>query len=137
MTNGTLAGKILSDIILNKDNKFSELFSLKRHKSLNTFINILVEILRNGKSFTMNKIIKDKKWYSSNIQFKKIDGKDVAIYTDDVNQKHIVYNKCPHLGCGLVFNEVEKTWDCPCHGSRFDLDGKCIMGPSSYDIGYK
>lgn len=34
-------------------------------------------------------------------------------------------------------NEVEKTWDCPCHASRFDLDGKCIKGPSVYDISYK
>ena len=45
--------------------------------------------------------------------------------------------KCPHMKCNLVFNDEEKTWDCPCHGSRFDLDGKCIEGPSNYDISYK
>lgn len=137
MTNGTLAGKILSDIILNRKNKFIDLFSLKRHKSLNTFANVLVEILRNGKSFTMNKIVKNKNWYSSNLEFKKIAGEDIAIYTDDNNEKHTVYNKCPHLGCSLIFNEFEKTWDCPCHGSKFDIDGNCLRGPSKYNISYK
>lgn len=137
MTNGSLAGKILSDIVLNKKNKYIKLFSLKRHKSLNTFVNILVEILRNGKSYTMNKISKDKNWYSANLEFQKINDKDIAIYTDDNNKKHIVYNKCPHLGCSLIFNEFEKTWDCPCHGSKFDIDGKCLRGPSKYNISYK
>lgn len=40
------------------------------------------------------------------------------------------------MKCGLLFNEVELTWDCMCHGSRFDLDGKCIEGPSNFDIKY-
>ena len=59
------------------------------------------------------------------------------VYIDENNIEHTVYNKCPHFKCGLVFNETEKTWDCPCHGSRFDIDGKCIEGPSNYDIIYK
>ena len=65
------------------------------------------------------------------------DGKNIAIYKDTNGKNHIVYNKCPHFGCSLIFNETEKTWDCPCHSSRFDIDGKCIKGPSNYDISYK
>ena len=49
----------------------------------------------------------------------------------------MVYTKCPHMGCRLLFNEIEKTWDCPCHASRFNLDGKCISGPSNFDIGVR
>ena len=41
------------------------------------------------------------------------------------------------MGCSLIFNDIDKTWDCPCHASRFDLEGKCIKGPSTYDISYK
>ena len=58
-------------------------------------------------------------------------------YIDENKKEHIVYNTCPHLKCSLIFNEVEKTWDCPCHASRFDIDGKCLEGPSNYDITYK
>ena len=137
MTNGTLAGKILSDVILNIENEFSDLFSLDRNKSLNSIKNILVEIIRNGKSFTTNKIIKNKNWYNEKVIFTKKNGKNIAIYIDENKKKHIVYNKCPHLKCSLIFNEFEKTWDCPCHGSRFNLDGDCIAGPSRYNIRYK
>ena len=65
------------------------------------------------------------------------EGESWGSYKDEKGIKHIVHNKCPHLGCSLIFNEVEKTWDCPCHSSRFDIDGKCIKGPSNYDISYK
>ncbi len=42
--------------------------------------------------------------------------------------------KCTHMGCPLIYNEIENTWDCPCHGSRFDVDGKVIMSPANKDI---
>ena len=46
----------------------------------------------------------------------------------------MVKKRCPHLKCTLIFNKEEHTWDCPCHGSRFDLEGNTIFGPSEYDI---
>lgn len=49
-------------------------------------------------------------------------------------QKGNYNKKCSHMGCKLLFNEIEKTWDCPCHGSRFSLDGKVIMSPANEDI---
>ena len=42
--------------------------------------------------------------------------------------------RCPHMGCALKWNKVEKTWDCPCHGSRFDRRGDLITGPAKRDI---
>ena len=83
-----------------------------------------------------NKVWKNKDWYPENVYFETRNGKNVAIYVDKLKKEHIVYNTCPHLKCSLLFNSVEKTWDCPCHGSRFDLDGKVIIGPSNYDITY-
>ena len=41
------------------------------------------------------------------------------------------------INCGKTVNEIEKTWDCPCHGSRFDIDGNSIEGPSNYNIKYE
>lgn len=137
MTNGSLAGKILSDIILGKENKYEELFNPYRKLNLGSFVNFPVALWSSAYSFLKTKLKKQKDWYSDNVRFEKRDGKDVAIYTDEDGCEHIVYNLCPHMKCSLIFNEIEKTWDCPCHGSRFDIDGHVIEGPSNYDISYK
>lgn len=137
MTNGSLAGKILADIILKKQNKYIKLFDPKRAINIGKIINFPISLGSNIYSFSKTKLKKQKSWYSNNIKFEKRNGKNIAIYIDENKKEHIIYNLCPHFKCSLLFNEVEKTWDCPCHGSRFDIDGKCIEGPSNYDISYK
>lgn len=133
MTNGTLAGLIIRDLIVDRENEYAKIFNPKR-KNIKTVIKYPLYMLNNAYSFGASKISKNKGWYSKKIEFKKINGCNVGIYTDDNGDKHIVKNRCPHLGCSLIFNEVENTWDCPCHASRFDVDGKVINGPSNYDI---
>ena len=88
------------------------------------------------KGYVENKLSRNKKWYSNNVEIKNINGEYIGIYKEN-NKVYKVNTKCPHLGCSLIFNEKEKTWDCPCHASRFDITGKCIKGPSKYDISYK
>ena len=136
-SNGILASTIIKDLINNKYNIYKELFDPRRAFNKQKLINYPINIFSNLYSFIDSKVNKNKTFYNGNPRFTRINGSAVAIYKDDKGKEHIVYNKCPHLKCSLVFNEVEKTWDCPCHGSRFDLDGKCIMGPSNYDISYK
>lgn len=137
MTNGILAGKIISDIILKRKNKYIKLFDPKRCINLGKIINTPIILISNAYSFTKSKMIKNKFWYNDNVRFEKRNGKNIAIYIDKNKKEHLVYNLCPHLKCSLIFNEIEHTWDCPCHGSRFDIDGKCIEGPSNYNITYK
>jgi len=134
MTNGTLAGKVISDIILKKENPYIELFNPYRKVNLSKLFRFPVDLTCNIKA-----IIKSTKnnVNNSKVIYKKIDNKDVAIYIDNNGKEHIVLNKCPHMKCGLIFNEVEKTWYCLCHGSRFDIDGKCIEGPSNHNITLK
>ena len=135
MTNGTIAGMILSDLILGRENKYTSLFDPLRKSIYN--IAIFGNVFNSMKPFIQNKVIKNKKYYSDNVVYMKRNGKNIAIYTDKLGKEHIVYSDCPHLKCSLVFNEVEKTWDCPCHASKFDIDGNCINGPSNYNIRYK
>ena len=135
ISNGFLASLIISDLILNRPNKY-ELFNPKRINN-EIMLKIPYYIFSNLISFIESKLIKNKKWYSNRVKFFYKNGKSLASYKDDNGEYHIVVNKCPHLKCGLVFNETELTWDCPCHSSRFDLDGKRIKGPSNYDIKYK
>jgi len=137
MTNGSIAGKIISDIILENKNKYEELFDPRRSINTSKVLKYPLYLGVNAKAFIETKVSKNKPWYKDNIEFKKTDGDNIAIYTSEKNTKHIVYNTCPHLKCSLIFNEVEKTWDCPCHGSRFNIDGKVIFGPANYDISYK
>ena len=88
----------------------------------------------NAKTYILTKVKKEYTFYHENIEIKTIEGKKIGIYTDKKNTKHMVYITCPHLKCNLIFNSIDKTWDCPCHGSRFDVDGNILFGPSVYDI---
>ncbi|MBQ2946641.1 MAG: FAD-dependent oxidoreductase [Bacilli bacterium] len=136
MTNGVLAARILSDMILNKENEYVEVFNPNRINIAN-IVDLPNIIFSQTKSFFGPKLVKNKSWYNGNITFINKEGKSLAVYKDEKGNNHIIHNKCPHFGCSLIFNEEEKTWDCPCHSSRFDIDGRCIKGPSNYDISYK
>ncbi|WP_246158971.1 Rieske 2Fe-2S domain-containing protein [Catellatospora sichuanensis] len=58
-----------------------------------------------------------------------IEGKRCAAYRDDDATVHAVEATCTHLGCIVGFNDAERTWECRCHGSRFDIDGAVLQGP--------
>ncbi len=64
-------------------------------------------------------------------------GKKAGAYREEDGTLHLVEARCPHLGCQLEWNPDERSWDCPCHGSRFDLDGRRISGPAQEDIRWK
>jgi len=65
----------------------------------------------------------------------KIDGKNVAAFKDENGRVHAVSAVCSHMGCIVGWNETDRTWDCPCHGSRFELSGEVIHGPATKPLG--
>lgn len=106
LATSVLSGAILRDIILNKKNKYLELFDPKRN-NLEQIIGGIGDVFKSIRGYVNG--------------FKK-----------NINNK---YSKiCPHMSCKLLFNEVEETFDCPCHGSRFDINGKVISSPANKDI---
>jgi Rieske Fe-S protein len=57
-----------------------------------------------------------------------------GVYRDEAGTLHAVSLRCTHLGCLLRFNGAERSWDCPCHGSRFDVDGAVLEGPAVHPL---
>lgn len=136
MTNGILSGKIIADIILEKENKYIELFKPDRFPTIQAVTKAIGDNFTIDMTYINTKINKEKDFYK-NITFDERDGLPCATYTDENGIEHTIVNRCPHLKCSLIFNELDKTWDCPCHGSRFTLDGELLQGPSVYDVKYE
>jgi 3-phenylpropionate/trans-cinnamate dioxygenase ferredoxin reductase subunit len=60
-----------------------------------------------------------------------VDGHKLAVYRDERGMFHALSPKCTHMGCTVDWNDAERTWDCPCHGSRFDVEGQVVRGPAA------
>ncbi|MEU8824960.1 FAD-dependent oxidoreductase [Streptomyces sp. NPDC048636] len=60
----------------------------------------------------------------------RFGGRQLAVHRDERGGTHTLSARCPHLGCLVRFNDAERTWECPCHGSRFALDGSVLQGPA-------
>ena len=64
----------------------------------------------------------------------ELDGKQMGVYRATEELDYAVELRCPHLGCRLEWNPDDKSWDCPCHGSRFDVQGRCLTEPAQTDL---
>ncbi|MBR3661163.1 MAG: FAD-dependent oxidoreductase [Bacilli bacterium] len=122
-----IGASIISSLILNEKKyvDYKNLFNPRRGVTIQKLVNSSINIYESINGYFKGLITKNKIIYYN---------KNKAIYIDSKGNKHIVNRKCPHMKCNLIFNDKEGTWDCPCHGSSFSLDGKVINGPSKYDI---
>lgn len=134
MTNGILSGKIIADLINQKKNPYTDLFRPDRPLNLTKLTNDAINDINTAKIFMTTKIKKDYPFYPNNVKIVVKNGKRYGIYTDPKGQDHTVSLLCPHMKCSVIFNPVDQTWDCPCHGSRFDIDGNVLKGPACYSI---
>ena len=138
MTNSNVAANIIKDKILEKENPYEEVFKSTRLKPIKNYEelgNILKEV---SYSLVINKLknideyIKDVKQGEGKIV--EVEGKKVGVYRDEKGETYAVKPYCSHLGCELSWNNLDKTWDCPCHGSKFTYEGKSIYDPSIKDL---
>ena len=134
LTQGVLAGKLIADEIQSIDNPWAELYNPKRlppASSLPSMLTHDMQINTQYKRFLQSDIadIEDLAPGTGGV-INASTKKPVAVYKDDKGKTHQFSALCPHLKGVVCWNNVEKSWDCPVHGSRFDKDGICVMGPA-------
>jgi glycine/D-amino acid oxidase-like deaminating enzyme/nitrite reductase/ring-hydroxylating ferredoxin subunit len=135
MTHGTMAGMIISDLIMQRENPWAALYDPSRisinYDALKTFVKENANVglmytdwirLREGES------LDNLPCGEGTVIRRKTH--PVAVYRDNEGAVHEVTAVCPHLKCIVHWNTLEKSWDCPCHGSRFDALGKVFTGPA-------
>ena len=135
MTNGTAAGLLLSDLITGETNRYKELYTPSRFKADPSLKKLVKEnmnvagYLIGGKLERPDKEIKDLKPDEGAVITLK--GKRAGAYKDKHGRVHAVDTTCTHMGCEVNWNGADRTWDCPCHGSRFSYTGEVLEGPAS------
>lgn len=133
MTNGIISGNILKDILCDNYNPYIYLFNPSRGLKIKSLEQNLIDGYRASISY-IKSYKKRFSFYPYNVSITYENGIRIGNYMDKNSKIHKVNTLCPHMKCHLVFNSVDVTWDCPCHGSRFDIDGNVIEGPSTTDI---
>lgn len=136
MTHGTIAGMVITDAILQRPNPWAALYNPGRRmahmgsirdlvtENLNAAVQ-LADYVTAGDPHSANRIRRGQG------QLLRRGAKIIAAYRDQVGRLHEHSAVCTHLGCIVAWNSEEKSWDCPCHGSRFDGEGRVLDGPAS------
>jgi glycine/D-amino acid oxidase-like deaminating enzyme/nitrite reductase/ring-hydroxylating ferredoxin subunit len=136
LTFGTIAAIILRDACTGAFNPYAELYDpgrLKPFTKLSSFLSenvdyplhLLSDALKAPTARSLDEIGRE------GAGIVRVNGRRVAAYRDADGRLHTVSPICTHLGCHVAFNAAEKSWDCPCHGSRFGVDGNVLDGPAS------
>ncbi len=135
ITFGTLSGMMICDAVKGRKNPWRELFDPQRTQVRGGMWNYITEnleypyyMIKDRLLASEGKSLKSLKRGQGKIL--KLDGDRVAAYRDAQGEVQRLSAVCTHLGCIVHWNEAETSWDCPCHGSRFDVTGKVIAGPA-------
>ncbi|WP_232828973.1 FAD-dependent oxidoreductase [Kribbella monticola] len=135
LTQGTVAAAILADLVAGRTHPDADLYTANRIGGVAAVAQLVKENLSVGKDFATGHVAR----LSGGVDHLEPGeggllqhGKEtVGAYRDREGQLHLVKPVCTHLGCGLVWNRADTTWDCSCHGSRFDPDGEILDGPAT------
>lgn len=135
ITTSNVAANIIVDKIMGKNNKYEEIYNSKRFKPVKNRWEMKDMLKQTVTSIAIEKFKipegEIEEIENDNGAIIKINGTNVGIYKDTSGNIFAIKPVCSHLGCELTWNNLDKTWDCPCHGSRFDYMGKNIYNPAN------
>jgi glycine/D-amino acid oxidase-like deaminating enzyme/nitrite reductase/ring-hydroxylating ferredoxin subunit len=135
LSQGTMAGQIVADLILGRPNQEAELFDARRIRPISGGPTFVTENLKAAGHLIGDRLLKLKAEKPEEIApgeggVVEIDGEQVALCKSEAGSVTVLSAVCTHLGCIVGWNPIDRTWDCPCHGSRFDSDGTVLSGPA-------
>lgn len=139
ITYSQVAAMVLTDLVVKGESKYEKLFNPNRIKPVAGFTNFVKEAADVageffGKRFSSSKIKELSEVAHGEARVVKYEGHSIALYKDEAGKLHAVNPACTHINCVVGWNTAEKTWDCPCHGSRFSMDGKMLTAPARKDL---
>lgn len=139
LTNGTVAATIISDEIIGNHNRWAELYRATRVNLKASGGKLLKENVHAGEMWLRDKLASGHRKTVETVapgegEIVDLHGKKTAVYRNEEGRIHAVSAVCTHLGCIVHWNKADKSWDCPCHGSRFDAEGKVISGPTRKEL---
>lgn len=141
MTTSHVAARIIADKILGKKNPYEEIYTATRLEPIKNnkeFGNMLKQSVYSlGINKIKEPIISYEQLENDSGGVVEYNGQKVGIYKDKNGKIYAVEPYCKHLGCELSWNNLEKTWDCPCHGSRYDYEGNIITEPTTESLDRK
>ncbi len=139
ITYGTLAALVFKELLTGVATPYGDIFAPGRIKPVAGFTEFVKENADVAKEFVKGFFTKEKIETLSSLahgegKVVSFEGEKIALYKDEEGGLHAVNPTCPHLKCSVNWNGAEKSWDCPCHGARYDYDGKLITGPAAHDL---
>ena len=139
MTNGTCAASIIADAILGRDNQWAPLFDPHRVNLRGSAKKFVEENAKVALHWVRDRVAHPQRGAFEDLSagqaaVRQVGLKNLAGYRDDTGELHVVSAVCTHLACIVSWNKAERSWDCPCHGSRFDPDGHVLQGPALKDL---
>lgn len=139
MSNGTVAAMLISDAIRGKENPWQEAFDPSRVDVIASASRLIAENANEIQHYIADRLQPGERIVLAGLPAGqgaagRLGGEPAGVFRDYQGQVHAVVPSCSFEGCRLAWNNAEKTWDCPCCGSRFNYDGTLVMGPASADL---
>lgn len=139
LTYGTVGGLLLPDLILQHENGWADLYRPSRVKPIASARKMVTENASVAYRWLTDRLTPAPDDRGADLmpgegKLARVNGRKLALFRDSTGGLHAMSPKCTHAGCIVAWNAADRTWDCPCHGGRYDAEGKVIAGPPMADL---
>jgi len=134
LTKATIAGRIITDAIVDRFNSSAALYDTRRLTPRASATSFVTENARVARRFVGDRLRprpESARLAPGEGAIVRAGARHHALYCDEFGTTHVLSARCPHLGCLVAWSEADKEWECPCHGSRFTAKGQLLQGPAT------